>query len=65
LKSATAAVLRFVDLAVGMQLCQGIAPGRTQRNNLVAGFKSQGIVDFDGCHLRVKRQILCAPVICI
>jgi hypothetical protein len=53
LKSATAPVLRFVDLVVSMQLCEGIAAGRTQRNNLVAGFKPQRIVDFDGCHLRV------------
>jgi hypothetical protein len=64
LERTTAPVLRLVDLVMRVQLGQRIATGRPQRNNPVAGFKPQGIVDLDSRHLRVERQIPRPPVMC-
>ena len=65
LESASAPVLCFIDLMMRMQLRQRIATDRTKRNDLVAGFKSQGIVDLNSRHFCVERQILRASVICL
>src|SRR5438105_9224726 len=47
LERTTTPVLRFVDLAVGMQLCQRVAADRPKRDDLVAGFEPEGIVHLD------------------
>src|SRR5262245_17823334 len=63
LERTPAAELRFVDLVVGVQFCQGIASRRAQGDDLLAGFEPKGIVHLDRCHFGIERQILRASVI--
>ena len=62
LKRPAAPVLRFIDLMMRVQFCQGIATRGSQRNDLVAGLQSQGIVDLNRGDFRVQWKILRASV---
>jgi hypothetical protein len=48
LKGSPALELRLVDMAMRMQLAQGIVAQRTQRDDFFSGLEAQGIVDLDG-----------------
>src|SRR4029453_11635392 len=47
LERAPGLILRFVDLAVGMQAGERIVADRTQSNDLLARLQRQGIIDLD------------------
>jgi hypothetical protein len=57
LERSPTAELRFIDLMVGVQFCQGIAPRRAQGDNLLAGFEPKGIVHLDRRQFGIERQI--------
>src|SRR5215510_346959 len=63
LERSPTAELRLIDLTVGVQFGQGIAPRRAQCDNPLAGFEPEGIFHLDRRHFGIERQILRAPVI--
>jgi hypothetical protein len=65
LERPPAPVLRLVDLAVRMQSAQRVVADRAQGDDLLARLQRERIVDLDGRHLGIARQIAGAPVVCL
>ncbi|MGY2990110.1 hypothetical protein ACVI1K_007457 [Bradyrhizobium sp. USDA 4508] len=55
--------MRIVDLAVRVQPAERIVADRAKSNDLLAWLERKGIVDVDGRHLGIKRQILGTSIV--